>query len=63
LDLHGCSHVKEYVYVEKTVANEPDEGLANFLASMGLEFTRVMLQKGFFSCRPCMMQTGQERFT
>jgi len=35
-------------YVEKTVANEPDEGLANFLASMRLEFTRGYATRGFF---------------
>jgi len=34
-------------YVEKTVANEPDEGLANFLASMVLSLPGVMLQKAF----------------
>lgn len=35
-------------YVKKTVADEPDEGLANFLASMGLEFSRGYATKGLF---------------
>lgn len=35
-------------YVKKAVASEPDEGLANFLASMGLEFSRGYATKGLF---------------
>jgi len=48
------------MFMWKNCSNEPDEGLANFLAVWVLSLPGVMLQKGFFSCRPCMMQTGRK---